>query len=61
MLKLDIISMLNGLASTSTSSLLQHKYQTIVALIIILVHARDVVANLLSTGVASAEDFEWTR
>ncbi len=57
----DLIGLLNNLVSVVTHALLPHKYQTVVALIITLVHSRDIVTELIDTSVSSPDDFAWTR
>lgn len=56
-----LILLLNRLAAVVTQALLPYQYQTVVALIITLVHARDTVKELIDGQVRSTDDFAWTR
>ena len=56
-----LIALLNQLASVVTQALSPHQYQTVVALIITLVHARDIAKDLIDGKVQSTDDFAWTR
>ena len=57
----NLISLLNSLAAVATRTLPPHKYQTVVALIITLVHSRDIVKDLIGERVSAPDDFAWTR
>ncbi len=57
----SLISLLKNLVALVTKTLLLHKYQTVVALIITLVHSRDIVADLIEGRVHHPDDFAWTR
>ena len=56
-----LIILLNRLASVVTKDLPLHQYQLVVALIIMLVHSRDIVKNLIDGQVKFVDDFAWTR
>ncbi|XP_065071378.1 dynein axonemal heavy chain 6-like isoform X2 [Rhopilema esculentum] len=56
-----LVTLLNSLASVVTRALSTHLYQTVVALIITLVHSRDITRDLIVGDVTSADDFAWTR
>ena len=56
-----LIVLLNRLAAVVTQALPPHHYQTVVALIITLVHARDIAKDLIDGHVAVIDDFAWTR
>ena len=56
-----LVTLLNSLASVVTRALPTHLYQTVVALIITLVHSRDITRDLIEGDVTSADDFAWTR
>ena len=57
----NLIVLLNQLASVVTKDLPLHQFQLVVALIIVLVHSRDIVKNLIDSQVKSIDDFAWTR
>lgn len=54
----DALSRLAGLVS---SSLLPYQTMCIEALLTIDVHNRDIISNMISSGVSTREDFEWTK
>ena len=57
----ELITLLHRLASVVIRALPPHQYQLVVALIIMLVHSRDIVQNLINDRVESVDDFAWTR
>ena len=57
----NLIVLLNRLAAVVTQALAAHQYQTVVALIITLVHSRDIVKGLIYGKVESVDDFAWIR
>lgn len=63
-LEVFLVSMkekLDLLASHVADSMQQYQRNTIVTLLIILVHERDIVMSLLEHKVVSAKNFQWTR
>ena len=56
-----LISLLNSLVAVVTQALPPHKYQTIVSLIVTLVHSRDIVTDLIENQVSVPVDFTWKR
>lgn len=57
----DLISDLNRQADLAHQSLPVHKYESLVALMTISVHNRDIVAKLIEYEVCIPDDFEWDR
>ena len=63
-LKVFLVSMkekVDLIAIHVADSMQQYQRNTIVTLLIILVHERDIVMSLLEHKVVSAKDFQWTR
>ena len=56
-----IKSQLDALAESVKKRMSEHQRNIAVALIIAIVHARDIVNGLLDHSVTSADDFQWTR
>nr|XP_018672447.1 dynein heavy chain 6, axonemal-like [Ciona intestinalis] len=58
----DFIKVLNVLSgSVARHHTVAHQYFTLEALIIIYVHIRDIIADLIKSKVKSPQDFQWTR
>ncbi|EDV29505.1 uncharacterized protein TRIADDRAFT_51924 [Trichoplax adhaerens] len=57
----DLISDLNRQADLAHRPLPLHKYESLVALMTISVHNRDIVAKLIDSEVSNPDDFEWDR
>ena len=57
----DLISDLNRQADLAHQPLPVYKYESLVALMTISVHNRDIVTKLIEYEVGIPDDFEWDR
>ncbi|MBN3325639.1 DYH1B protein, partial [Atractosteus spatula] len=57
----NLVHRLEQLADLASNPLAPHQQGTVVALLTILVHWRDVLTHLIQLNVSKPDDFEWTR
>ncbi|XP_063958044.1 dynein axonemal heavy chain 6-like isoform X2 [Lytechinus pictus] len=56
-----LVDRLNILAGMVTKPLTHHKRNSVEALMVIMVHSRDIVNNLIDGKIRKSDDFEWTK
>nr|XP_015200682.1 PREDICTED: dynein heavy chain 14, axonemal isoform X2 [Lepisosteus oculatus] len=57
----NLVHRLEQLTDLASNPLAPHQQGTVVALLTILVHCRDVLKHLIQQNVSKPDDFEWTR
>lgn len=56
-----LVGRLNVLAGMVTKPLPHYKRNSVEALMVIMVHSRDIVNNLIDSKIRKSDDFEWTK